>query len=287
MTELRIGEFDLDGYVFGGAGPIVVSDFDPGDRSLEVQDTRGHRGGLLMGRDYELAPEWTFEMWTDGHDGPSALAAMRELRKAWQGPIDTPGALSTLRFNLDGQTRRVLGRPRRVADLGIKEAMRQGVGGILATFQLADATVFGDEGHSVTIPIVPASGGGLQAPLVAPLSTSATGASRAGFVVNDGTSPSPVTALIHGPITDPWIRGEGWEVSLGLTLAYDRYVTLDARNMTVLLDGGASVAGTLSRRSRLPDMRLPVGQSEVTFGGTDPTGTAYCEISWHDAQYSL
>jgi hypothetical protein len=289
VADLKEGQFELDGYVFGDISNFVaVQALDVGERSQEIQDTRlGLRGGVAMGRDIELAPEWTFDLIINAKPGHDALISIGTLRKAWQGPVNQPGKLSVLRYNLGGHLRRVFGRPRRFTEVDIKSALTQGVGRILTTFQLADPHYYDDYENGVRINIVQGSTGGLMSPLSAPMMMSHAGGPRAGRVLNNGQDDTPLTVKFHGPVTNPWLEGPGWRLQVNTTLAYDREVTVDARNMTVLLDNGASVAGMLTRTSRLGNLYLPVGYSDLRFGGTDPSGTAYCTVTWRDAYFSL
>jgi len=283
------GEFELDGYAFGTEDHEVwVQTLDLGTREQLTADAPISGGvGRVMGRDSEDAPEWTFDLRV--RRGGGTFDALGRLRAAWQGHAE-PGALSVLRYSLPGRVRRVYGRPRRFtpdAD-AVRHAWHHGRAPVLASFQLADPRVFDDVARSVTLSVVPASVGGLEAPLVAPLSTVRSSAPRAGLVDAAGDAPAPVTVTFQGPITDPWVRGPGWEVGLSGHIAYDQTVTVDALAATATLSpGGASVGGRLTRRTRLRDAVLRPGQQELTFGGSDQTGTATVTISWRDAWWSL
>jgi len=92
---------------------------------------------------------------------------------------------------------------------------------------------------------------------------------------------------IHGPISNPTVSGPGWRLQLGYTLAHDQWVTINTRRNTVLRNDGANLAGRLSRTSRLANARLAVGQTEITFTGTDATATSWCELRWRPAYYGF
>lgn len=291
MSSVINGSFDLDGHQFGAGTPIRVRSFDPGPRVVADQDARlpaGHLG-RHMGRDTEDGPEWTWDLIIKGGGGAATFDTVQALTTAWKRSHG-PGEVSVLRYALPGRMRRVYGRPRRWA--ATKDAVRYGWHydhyPVLATFQLADPRIFDDVARSVTLSVVPASVGGLEAPLVAPLSTVRSSAPRAGLVDAAGDAPAPVVVTFQGPITDPWVRGPGWEVGLSGHIAYDQTVTVDALAATATLSpGGASVGGRLTRRTRLRDAVLRPGQQELTFGGSDQTGTATVTITWRDAWWSL
>lgn len=283
---MNLGTFTLGDVSFGGGlgAPIRVVKFDPGSRTVRTQDTQVSGVlGRLMGRDDVDAPEWTWSLAVeDGTDG-DLYDALGRLTAAWQSTED-----SWLRYQLPGRTRRVWGRTRRFRAKDL--VWWDGVAHLPVdcTFQLRDPRHFDDVARSVTLSVVPASVGGLEAPLVAPLSTVRSSAPRAGLVDAAGDAPAPVVVTFQGPITDPWVRGPGWEVGLSGHIAYDQTVTVDALAATATLSpGGASVGGRLTRRTRLRDAALRPGQQELTFGGNDQTGTATVTITWRDAWWSL
>lgn len=283
------GTFTLDDYAFGTEDHEVwVQELDLGTRAPVARDEHIQGGlGRMMGRDGEDAPEWTFDLRVRA--GDQTYDALGRLRAAWQGPAE-PGALSVLRYALPGRQRRVYGRPRRFTPDtdAVRHAWHFGRAPVLATFQLADPRHFDDVARSVTLSIVPASVGGLEAPLVAPLSTVRSSAPRAGVVDVHGDAPAPVTVTFRGPITDPWVTGPGWQVGLSGALADDQTVTIDALAATATLTpGGASVGGRLTRQTRLRDAALRPGQQELAFGGSDETGTATATVTWRDAWWSL
>lgn len=285
---LTPGQYALDDLVFGTGTPVGVRSIDRGDRVIYHQDAPvGAADGLAMGRDRDGGPEWTLDLTVRAAGADEARAALRQLAAAWHRDHE-PGEMSVLRWTEGGERRRVYGRPRRFRDFSHPHLLDAGHFPVLASFQLADPRTFDDVARSVTLTIVPASVGGLVAPLVAPLSTVRSSAPRAGFVDAAGDAPAPVTVSFQGPITDPWVRGPGWEVGLSGHVAYDQTVTVDALAATATLSpGGASVGGRLTRRTRLRDAVLRPGQQELTFGGSDQTGTATVTITWRDAWWSL
>lgn len=283
---MKRGTFALDELTFGGGpgSPIRVVSFDPGSRTVIHRDAQvAGTLGRLMGSDDVDAPEWLFELAVEDGTDAALYDAVGRLEAAWQ-PTDT----RWLRYGLPGRSRRVWGRTRRFRRNDV--VWWDGVEHmpVDATFQLADPRHFDDVPQTVDLSIVPASVGGLEAPLVAPLSTVRSSAPRAGVVDAKGDAPAPVTVTFKGPITAPWVAGPGWQIGLTGTLAYDQTVTVDALAATATLTpGGASVGGRLSSRTRLRDAALRPGRQELTFGGDDITGTATATVTWRDAWWSL
>ncbi len=283
---MQRGTFSLDGFTFGGGpgSPIRVEAFDPGSRTVIDQDSQiSGMLGRLMGRDDLDAPEWLFQLAVEDGRDAALYDALGRLTAAWQ-PTET----RWLRYGLPGRSRRVWGRTRRFR---VNEVVWwDGVEHLPvdASFQLADPRHFDDVAQTVTLDIVPASVGGLQAPLAAPLATVRSSEPRTGFITAHGDAPAPVTVVFRGPISSPWVSGPGWRIGLTGSLAYDQTVTVDALAATATLTpGGASVAGRLTRQTRLRDAALRPGRQELRFGGTDKTGTATATVTWRDAWWSL
>lgn len=280
------------GIEFGGrSGPLIVTDFDPGSTELVVNDhQRPSRDGVMSGRDYLGAKVWAFNISTNGRKVLEALESSGALEAAWKDRRVrlNPNVSVPLSYEIGGRWRRVYGRPNNYAGPKPDTLAEQGVGKIVADFRVTDPLHYDETETSVTLDIVPASAGGLQAPLQAPLSTLRSSEPRAGFVNNTGDDETPLTVTFHGPIVNPWIRAAaGWEIGLTGTLAYDISVTIDALAGTVVRSDGAPVAGMLTRATRLSRAVLPVGQSELTFGGADITGTATATLSWRNAHIGI
>lgn len=295
MPVLSDGGFELDGFQFGGEFDSVVvqpGGFDPGTTDWRVQDQDSPSGdGVTFGRDLLSGPTWGFTFLTNEYTAADALNSLEALAGLWLGNANrsVPGAVSVLRYNIGGRTRRVYGRPRRWS-LGVTPDLWGGVAPVIADFRREGALHYDDELRTISVGIVPASTGGLLAPLASPLST-ASGGARSGVIDSvGGTAPAPFIALIHGPITNPWIAGPGWRFDFLTTLAYDQSLAIDTRPWakTILRQDGASLAGTLIRASTaLSDARLLPGGAELTFGGIDATGTATCLVSWRPTYHSL
>lgn len=282
--------FRFDGASFGVETPLLVTNFDPGAAEINKGDTqRSQRDGLIAGRDTLGGRTWGFSISTNTDDIETALAVERVLSSRWLAEKFRLNPLATypLSYELAGRWRRVYGRPDRYAGINADVLSMVGAGKIECDFRVMDPLYYDETETRLTLTIVPASTGGLKAPLVGPLSTVRSSAPRAGLVENTGDQPTPLTAVFKGPVTDPWVRAEaGWEIALKGTLAHDQTVTVDARAGTVLR-GSTPVAGMLTRKSRLSTARLPVGTSELAFGGTDLTGTASVELRWRNAYTSI
>lgn len=291
---LAVGQFDLDGYTFGGdADPVTVvpGGFDPGVTGWRTQDTENPVGDSIMfGRDRLTPGTWGFTLMSNEDDGPAALDAMEDMAEAWRADDirTTPGLVKPMRYNLGNGTRRVYGRPRRWSP-SITPLLWQGVAPIVADFSLAHTEFYDDVQRVYDISILPGSSTGLVGPITGPLST-VMGGERAQSIADiGGRAPAPFVAVIHGPITNPWLEEDGWRLDLELTLNYDQYAVIDTRPWanTVTRDDGASLAGTLGRSSLLSECRLKPGGANLRFGGTDATGTSYVSVAWRPTYYSI
>lgn len=285
--------FKLGGVEFTGDTrdtPLMVRAFEPGGADVRSQDSdRAGRDGVFPGADYLGGRLWAWELSARGTDLSDVLAANASLEKAWRTTTRLqPGVNVPLSYELDGRWRRVYGRPGRYSGIIPDYLASTGVGHIVCDFRVTDPLHYDDDDSSVTLTVVPATTGGLMAPLAAPLSTVRSSAPRAGVVSNTGDAPTPLKVKFKGPISNPWVRSsEGMEIGLSGTLAYDETVTVDPLAGTVTRNGGASAAGMLTRKTRLSATLLDPGTTELTFGGTDSTGTATATLYWRNAYNSI
>lgn len=282
--------FRFDGVEFGDTLPLFVTDFDPGPADLQKGDTQqSQRDGVIAGRDFLGGRTWGFSVSTNAKDLATALDEDKRLSGRWHDPKHrlNPLAMVPLSYEIGSRWRRVYGRPDRYAGMKGDVLAVQGRGRIECDFRVLDPRYFDDAETVLRLPIVPASSGGFTFPLVFPMETIQSGIPRAGYVTNTGDAPTPLKAIFRGPVTDPYVRAAaGWEIALKGSIDVGQSVTVDSFAGTVLR-GSAPVAGMLTRKTRLSSAVLPPGVSDLTFGGTDPTGTAVCELRWRSAHYSL
>jgi hypothetical protein len=285
-------KFKFGGVEFGGqSGALIVTGFDPGTAELRTNDTpRPNRDGVIVGRDFRGGRVWAFDLSTNVDDMPGALATEAALAASWANPSlrSSPNVTAALSYELAGRWRRVYGRPDKFAGSNGDIRADQGAATITCDFRVTDPLYYSDTEDQVKLTIVPASTGGLMAPLKSPLSTVRSSAERAGIVHNQGNASTPLKAVFKGPVTDPWVRSAtGMEIGLVGTLAYDQSVTVDPLAGTVIRNGGAPANGMLTRKTRLSQSLLKPGTTELTFGGTDPTGTATATLYWRNAYQSI
>lgn len=287
---LKDGDFELDGYLTGERLGVYLRDIDLGSVGFRDQDSPVPNGDALMfGRDTLAGPEWGLAFSANhGRDQQAARSAIGKLAAAWNGAASraTPGAVSVLRYRLAGETRRVYGRPRAFSmDPALLFIM--GLGRASGKFQTDSPLHYADTAQQLTLQMAVPSGSVITWPGVWPLVFS-QGSDRQGVIQDvGGDAPTPVTATIRGPVTNPFVEGDGWRIDLNTTLAYDQTVTVDARARTALRNDGASLAGSLRRTTYLDACRLAPGPAEIRFGGIDPTGTARCDIQWRPAFYGF
>lgn len=282
--------FRFDGLTFGDGSSLLVTGFEPGSAEIRSGDTdRSQRDGVIAGRDYRGKRTWGLSISTIEDDIAGALEAERLLSSRWEHEKFrlNPLAAYPLSYEMGDRWRRVYGRPDRYAGIDGGVHAMQGAGQIECDFRVLDPRYFDDAETVLKLPIVPASTGGLMAPLIAPLSTVRSSAPRAGYVTNDGNAPTPLKVVFRGPVTNPYVRAAaGWEIALKGSIAAGQSVVVDSFAGTVLR-GSSPVAGMLTRKTRLSSAVLPPGVSDLTFGGSDPTGTALCELRWRSAHNSI
>lgn len=293
MADLEVGQFELGGITFGGeADKVLVTAVEPGSASTRSQDVDNPLGdSIIFGRD-RLAPgNWQFTLQTNTDTTGQGLAAMELLAAQWRGDYyrTNPRWVDTFRYNLGGGfTRRIYGRPRRWAQ-SVTDMTFRGVSEAVCDFQPVDAYTYDDTLRTIDVSIVPGITSGVKSPLKGRLTTLLAGEAARSITDIGGTAPAPFVAVIYGPIRDPWISEDGWKIQLNTTLAYDQWVAIDTRPWggTVLRNDGASLAGSLTRTSRVSQARLKPGGARFKFGGKDSTGSSHCSLAWRPTYYSI
>lgn len=286
--------FETGGVVLDAQrGPIVVTDFDPGERTLRTDDVEiRDRAGGIPRRDVEGISLWQFSILTEDDDAATALEHAARVMAAWRPPEALlPGVLVPMVYELAGRRRIVYGRPGAITPPDGR-FVDQGEAELAATWRVLDPLAYsaddGEDGSGqVEIGIVPASSAGLVFPATPPFVWRSSGEPQSRWAEVGGEAATPLVVTIRGPVTRPWIRVGAVLIELQGSLAYDEQVTIDARRRLVSYADGRPAAGLLSPRSRLADLRLAPGRHEITFGGTDETGTATATIAWRAAWRSI
>lgn len=285
MSDLVEAQFDLDGYLFGGAGhpvQVLADGVDFGSPDIRGNDSdRPRADGRTFGREWRSGRTITIEVAVLDEAPQGALVELGRLTAAWDATAVRRHTEVTqvLRWRLGGRTRRVWGRARRVAP----DPNRYYVGKIVTTlaFDSEGPYTFGDEPAINTLGITSSSTGGFVFPVSFPLHTSGVGEIQGGIDVA-GDVPAPVVLTIRGPISDPVVEAIGqWRLQLLGQFAHDEVVTVDSRpwSQRVVNNFGQNLAGRLSTSSpRLPDVRLDPGVRAVVLKGVDSTGTASLDV---------
>lgn len=281
--RFKLGAVEFTGETFA---PLMVREFRPGGVDVRDQDTdRPQRDGVIPGADLLGGRLWAWDISARGADLSEVLAASARLEGQWRDHARLlPGVSTPLSYLIDGRWRRVYGRPGRYTGPTPDNIAISGIGRIVCDFRVTDPLHYDEDESSVRLTIVPATTGGLQTPFVFPLSTVRSSAPRAGIVTNGGDAATPLKVVFRGPITNPWVRATGLEVGLVGTLAYDQTVTVDPLAGTIT---GLPAGVNVTRKTRLTGTLLPPGVTELTFGGTDPTGTATATLAWRNAYTSI
>lgn len=281
----------FDGVEVGDDLPLFIEKFDQGSSSYRSNDIERSQGdGTITGRDFLGGNTWGFSITTNVDTLAQALDQDARLAARWHDPKHrlTPLSVSPLSYEMGGRWRRVYGRPSRYAGVNGDIYAVQGAGRIDCDFKITDPRYFDEEERRLVLPIIPATVGGLIAPLKAPLSTVRSSAPRVGYVDNPGTASTPLKVVFNGPISNPYVRAAaGWEIGLKGSIAAGQSITVDAMDRTVLRGDDTPVGGMLTRKTRLSSAVLPTGVSDLQFGGTDQTGTASVELCWRPAYYSI
>lgn len=293
---LRNGEWELaypgTVYTFGTTATPAwnLTTPDLGDATLRTSDSdRPRQDGRSFGTDYRGGRTISFEMGLRARSSEEARHEAQEFQRAWRADSirSTPGAVAQLRTIYDGRERVVYGRPRRMS-LNYDDTTVNKYVGIVADFACTDDLFYGTDEQGVGFGIAPSLGGGLLAPLAAPLSTTMTSDRSQGFAVYSEMPVWPVIR-INGPILNPEVViGPEVRISARLDLGRDEWVEIDTRpwRRSALRNGTANVSGAI-RGTRLAKASLPSGNYDVGLKGTDPTGTASVQLNWSSTYSAL
>lgn len=295
-AEMLPDSCEIDGYQFGGWDQsqvkVMIEDITFNAPDIITQDKQLPRSdGIRFGRDYRGGRTIAFDMHVFGQNGPQAFEVLDELTQAWYGDNTrtSPGAVQTLRIKRGSTTRRVYGRGRRLAPAPLRTSAT-GWSPVTAEFKTVDHYYYDDQEKTNTVSIIPTQGGGLLAPLAAPLST--LGVSYApGEIFVEGTAACWPVYVVHGPINLPTVEVVGeYRITLGIGVAHDELLIIDTRPWTrgVRMGNGTSVAGALTPASALlRNARLKPGGHEIILSGLDETGTSSLTVAWRDVYVSL
>jgi hypothetical protein len=166
---------------------------------------------------------------------------------------------------------------------------------ISVDFKCVDHFTYDDEFRMVTMIVGESaenpnadSGGGFIFPVTFPVVTLAPTRQQAQLEVGGSAETAPIIRF-RGPVADPALITDDWTIGLrDIFIPEGQYVEIDARawRSTVLLNGVASVAGKLTRRTRLTNVRFNPGRFEARYVGTS-SGASTCEVLWQAAHESL
>ena len=282
------GQFEINGYTFGCDDPVKVLTLQTGGLRWRVQDQENPVGdGVWFGTDRVDPEPIEMDASVTGATPAEAREELARFSRAWHAwDRAAPGAEAVLRYGIHGDERVVYGRPRDFAfDETTLWSQPRARGKLL--FERSGHKFYG-AARELPLTITPGKAGGLVFPIVFPWGT-VQGGQRDGVIEDGGgtVATDDVTLTVRGPINRPIVRGPGWRVELSTSLAWDRSITINVRQRTALWDNGSSAAGVLSRRTRLADITIPPGPSEVRFEGEDQSGTSQLLVSWRPAYTSI
>jgi hypothetical protein len=302
MAYLEEKQYELGGVVFGLGCPIAVKEdgWSPGQPALRTADKeRPVSDGIRVGRTRLGAATWGFTMFTtaQGEDGVAdpeiaAWEAYSELADVWSGDEvrDTPETVMPLRYRIGGETRRVYGQPRRWQPT-LNNLSLVGRIDVVADFTVVDPLVYDDDLQTHDVPVAPPqdTSGGLRIPFRVPARVARGAGTRQDRIQIGGSKPTPITLIFNGPIgAGATVKTELWTARLEEPVAGDDPVTIDAspwvRSATKRSGGGVKVS---ARTTHISKMLLPPGWHDISFTGSDPTGTASVTVAWRNARRSI
>jgi hypothetical protein len=299
MAVLKDYQFELNGYAWGLDLPIFVDEqgFDTGDASPITQDSVDPFSGVTrMGRDVVGAPEWTWNLYVDQEDAPSALAELGKLRYAWsnngKGYPDSR-EVSMLRYAVGGRTRVVFGRPRRfTAKPG--NLLHAGLVPPVVTFQASDRLHYDDVEQSIRMAMKPAEKGGATFPASFPLTFEREPdyVPASAMLVGGDARTWPVVTF-YGPVTNPSVTIGDVVIALTGSIgepvgSFPSSVTIDTRPWSQTVTRSGNTSGViLSRFTRMNRSAVAPGTYSAVFRGLDTSGESECQVRWRNAWQTL
>lgn len=286
-TGLADGQFAIGDTVWGDHTALIIEDGEmplPEVRDEDAVNALGHGG--VPGRDRLGMATWSWEVATDAQNGREALDLFDRLAHEWRKPLQMePGDLMELRYRIFGRSRRVYGRPRRIAPPkpNFLTSLGQGRGGM--DFVLHDPFTYDDTEHSLILDRLAPIADGTVLPAQIPFVVGTMPGEQWGAIDVGGTAPASFTVTFVGPVVNPSLEGANFLIALDTTLDVGQTVTVDTRVGTIK-ESGQNVRGMLRRGSRLRARLQPVTQT-VSFKGTDSTNTSRAVLSWRPAYHSI
>lgn len=270
-------------FAFGsvGSGFVFSEAPDLGTVEMETDDFARPLGdGVAFGADYRRGRTIAFAIDVNDRDAAHARERLAQLAAAWRADTVRTRAGATAELVSD-TGRSAFGRPRRFAPN--LEELPSGLVAVTADFTTTDDLWYGAE-QVASVNLAPPTGGGLLAPLSAPLLTTAPSNRSTTLTVDGETSTWPVFE-VAGPIVNPIVEIVGaLRMEFRLTLAYDERLVIDSRPWgRSILRRGSNAAGSLSPSStRLSRAALPLGTHELVLRGTSD-GLASLTARWRPA----
>lgn len=301
-TTLEEHQFEIlptaeasSGFVFGIGAEVSLNEdgFDPGENEWITQDGQNARRGVTgFGRDVLAGKTWSWQSHVDRDTEEEAADTLDRFSAAWMPELlaRDPGAITSIRYQFAGRTRRIFGRPRRYG-APPSNMVLSGYVPISHDFTTVDAFTYDDVMSSALIPYLSdAVGGGFTFPAAFPVET----------LPSEGTGQDQVQVLgraraypllrFNGPWTNPRLETDDWSVSWTGSIPSGKWVEIDTRpwKLTVMNSDGGSVVEGLNPRTYLEDLWFePQSQPQIRLGGTSASGNASALVRWRNTWTSI
>lgn len=266
--------------------------FSPGSTDWATQDSENSQNGTTgFGRDRLLGPSWNWQLHINRSSTEEALATLRPFRAAWHWlhGRDTPGKVTALRFQLEGERRRIYGRPRRF-EAPPDNKILGGYVPVSVDFKCVDGFVYDDVMQSVAMQLGEEledegvdSGGGFIFPIIFPAVTLPPTRQQTQVLIGGDAPAYPIIRFTadSAPLANPGFVTDDWRLDIDYTVPAGQYIEVDTRPwvMSVMLNGNTGLGGKIGRRQRMSKMRFTPGRFEGRFIGFS-TGVATCSVRW-------
>lgn len=292
MTDLADFQHEVQGYVFGLAGPLGGVRVESWEGIGRPDQTLGDfnapdADGTWFGQDWLGARTFTWTCHLVGTTPESVMALHDALADAWTFRVrDVPSAVATYRFKMPGrETMVAYGRPRRFTS--VLDQVIFGLIDVTMDFYCGDPRLYSDDEITASLSLGAGAASGLTLPITLPLVLAPPPVEAASVdVTNRGNTDTFPVIRFDGPVSGPRLDNltTGAYVDLPtLVLADGEYVEIDTRPIarTVLRNGAGNAAGKLASGSTF--FTLPPGLSTLRFSANAFNADASASVTARSA----
>jgi len=249
----------------------------PGLTTADKQLMR--RNGLIMGDDFLTSRQVVLVVEIAAQDDESYDASLTQLLAATNISDDETELIFRWPGVAGREKAQIFGRVRRRNINMDRQFTFKATVSIL--FEAGDPRIYSNVISSAATSVA-AQDGGLEFPLVEPVTFGGVNESGELNITNSGTFATHAVFRIDGPCTSPRLENvsTGDVLELDISLSLTDFILVDTNERQILLNGAASRYSRLSADSKWFD--IAPGLNTVKYRASTSTGSA-CSVTWRSA----